>query len=82
MAFRKIAISIPANVLKEVDRLAKFSGTTRSGMITHVLEEVSHAQNQRQITEKINELFADQELADEQASTAAAFLRAPGDKGR
>lgn len=76
MPVRKIAISLPENVLHEVDRLAKRTKTTRSGCIAKVLSEVSHATNQAEITERINKLFGDPEIANEQTAVAGHFLRA------
>lgn len=76
MAVRKIAISLPEDVLRQVDRLAKRTKTTRSGCIARVMAEVSHASTQREITEQINLLFNDRELADEQIATAQEYLQA------
>ncbi len=75
MTVRKIAISVPEEVLIEVDRLAKKSKTTRSSLITQVLKEVSHASNQAEIAERINHLFNDEEIIEEQRSTAQLFLQ-------
>jgi metal-responsive CopG/Arc/MetJ family transcriptional regulator len=76
MAVKKVAISVPSEILKKIDRLAKNSKTTRSGLITHVLREVSHVNDQREISEVINRLFEDSEVAEEQGSTSHLFLRA------
>ena len=76
LAVRKIAISVPEDVLKHVDRLAKKAHTTRSGLITRVLEEVSHARSQSEITDRINELFEKSGLTEEQSSVSSEFLRA------
>jgi metal-responsive CopG/Arc/MetJ family transcriptional regulator len=76
MAVRKIAISLPEDILRQVDRLAKRTKTTRSGCIARVLAEVSHASTQAEITERINQLFGDPELAEEQASVSKLYLRA------
>lgn len=76
MAVRKIAISVPQEVLKDVDLLAKKAGTTRSGFITGVLVEVSRAKGQREITRRIDRLFEEAELQKEQAETSRAFLKA------
>jgi len=80
MAVRKIAISVPEDVLKEVDRLAKKTKTTRSGLITQLLKEVSHASGQADIVNRINSLFEDPEIAEEQASTSNLFLQSPKKK--
>ena len=76
MAVRKIAISVPEDVLGQVDRLARKTGVTRSGLITRVLREVGRAQTSKEITEKIDHLFEDRSVADEQLDTSRAFLRA------
>jgi hypothetical protein len=81
MAVRKIAISIPEDVLALVDRLAKRTKTTRSGCITRVLSEVARATTQAEITDRINQLFLNPDLAQEQASTARVYLRAAEDDG-
>jgi len=84
MAVRKIAISVPGNILGQIDRMAKQAGSTRSGFISRVLEEVSHARTQAEITERINALFDDGSLAKEQLATSRGFLRAaePNEDGQ
>ena len=74
MAVRKIAISLPEEVLRQVDRLAKRTHTTRSGCIARVLSKFSHASTQTEITEQINLLFSESSLAKEQAAVANAYL--------
>jgi metal-responsive CopG/Arc/MetJ family transcriptional regulator len=76
MAVRKIAISLPEDVLRQVDRQAKRSKTTRSGWITSVLSEVSRASTRAEITERINGIFGVPELAEEQSATATEYLKA------
>ena len=89
MPVRKIAISLPEDVLAQVDRLAQRTKTTRSGCIARVLSEVSRLKTQAEITERINLLFASSadterlaerpgksEIAEEQAETAAFYLKA------
>lgn len=76
MAVRKIAISLPEEVLRQVDRLAKRTHTTRSGCIARVLSKVSHASTQAEITEQINDLFGEPGLAKEQAVVSDAYLKA------
>jgi predicted transcriptional regulator len=76
MAVRKIAISLPEEVLRQVDRLAKRTHTTRSGCIARVLSKVSHAATQAEITVRINQLFGEGGVADEQSSVTDAYLQA------
>ena len=76
MTVRKIAISLPEDVLAQVDRLAKRTKTSRSGCIARVLSEVSYLSKQAEITERINQLFTTDELANEQSDTSHFFLKA------
>jgi metal-responsive CopG/Arc/MetJ family transcriptional regulator len=74
MAVRKIAISVPEEVLKQVDRQARRFKSTRSGFITRVLCHVSSAADQEEITEALNRFFEDEALSSDQKETARAFL--------
>jgi hypothetical protein len=77
MAAKKFAISIPEDVMREVDRAARGAGVTRSRFIAGVLRRVARARSDADITRRVDALFADAALAREQAGTAAA-LRARG----
>ena len=73
MPCKKLAISVPAEVIKEVDRAAKLGGLTRSRFITNVLIRVASARSDVEITRRINEFFSDPEMANEQKQTARDF---------
>jgi hypothetical protein len=75
MAVRKIAISVPDEILTQVDRMAKSRKTTRSGFIADVLKAVSYASDQEAIRKQINQLFRDQDIREEQTSTSELFVR-------
>jgi metal-responsive CopG/Arc/MetJ family transcriptional regulator len=81
MAVKKIAISVPEEVIRQVDRLAKRTHTTRSGLISQILKEVSHAQTQADLTVQINRVFDDFSVREEQSSTSKTFLRAAESDG-
>lgn len=76
MAVRKFAISVPEDVMRQVDRAATRRGTTRSGFIAHVLARVAGARTDAEISRRVNALFSDPQLTREQAGTARAFRRA------
>lgn len=59
MAYRKTAIAIPADVLEEVDEAARAHGWSRSRFITEVLRRATRARRDRDITRRLDELFAD-----------------------
>ena len=81
MPTTKFAISIPPAVMAEVDRAAASRGVTRSRFIADVLERVASARSDREITRRLDALFADESLNEEQRATAAAFGTARTDAG-
>jgi hypothetical protein len=76
MPVRKIAISVPDEVVRHVDRAAKRAGLTRSGFITALLTRAAAARSDAEVTRRLNALFADPDLADAQRRTSEVFLRA------
>ena len=66
----KTAITVPAKVLAEVDRAARARGQSRSHFISTVLEEVVRARRDAEITRRLNELFADESIAEEESRAA------------
>jgi metal-responsive CopG/Arc/MetJ family transcriptional regulator len=81
MRARKIAISVPAGVLAQVDRAAAERGDSRSGYISRVLAAVARARTDAAVTRAVNALFADPEVDAEQRETARAFLGATNETG-
>jgi len=73
MAARKFAISIPEEVMAQVDRAAGERGLTRSRFIAIVLARTARARSDAAISRRIDEVLADPEIAAEQRSTAAAY---------
>ncbi len=70
MPSKKLAISVPVDVVEQVDRAAKQRGVTRSRYITDVLRRVAAARRDAEITRRVNALFADPGLVEEQKKTA------------
>ena len=66
MPTAKIAISLPQEVLSEIDRAAHARGESRSRLIGDVLRTAMRARRGTEITRRLNALFADQEVAAEQ----------------
>jgi hypothetical protein len=81
MAARKIAISVPEDVLRLVDRAARDRGMTRSGFISKALGRIARARRDAEVTRRLDELFADPEMAREQVQTARSFQRARSARG-
>jgi metal-responsive CopG/Arc/MetJ family transcriptional regulator len=81
MAARKIAISVPPEVLDQVDDAASALGQTRSGFITAVLRRVARARTEREICRRIDEVFEDAAMREEQVRGARALGRLRGAEG-
>ena len=75
MAATKFAISVPTEVMQEVDRAAEARGITRSRFISEVLRRVARAKRDDDISRRIEAVLSDPELAEEQSTTAAEYRR-------
>jgi metal-responsive CopG/Arc/MetJ family transcriptional regulator len=63
MPLRKTAIAVPVDLLEDVDRAARERGESRNKFVTRVLRYAVRARRDAEITRRLNELFADTELA-------------------
>ena len=68
---RKIEIAVPAELLLEVDRAAQMRGESRDRFITRILQEYVYARRDFEVTRRLDELFAEPELARQQMRGAA-----------
>jgi hypothetical protein len=73
MGLRKTAIAVPADLLEAVDRVARERHESRSRFGTRVLRQAVRARRDAEITRRLNDLFADPQLAAEQRGGAAAL---------
>ena len=82
MAVHKFAISVPEEVMEQIDEAAERRGVTRSRFITDVLRKVARARTDAEITRRLDEVFAAPHVAAEQRRTSRAFLaaRMPNDE--
>lgn len=81
MAVKKIAISVPEDVIEQVDRAAAERRMTRSAYISWVLRRTARARSDAEITARINAFFSDPALDDEQRETAKALGRLRASEG-
>ena len=70
MALRKTAIAIPEDILDEVDRAARARGESRSRFISRILRLAMRARRDAEITRRLDALFANEPLAEEQRREA------------
>jgi hypothetical protein len=67
MPLHKTAIAIPEELLSAVDRAARSRGESRNRFVIRVLQEAVRARRDADITRRLNELFADGSIAQEQS---------------
>jgi metal-responsive CopG/Arc/MetJ family transcriptional regulator len=70
----RVAISLPAPVVKTVDALAGRRGESRSRFIASLLRRIASAKHDREISAEIDALFSDPNVRAEQRETADSFL--------
>jgi metal-responsive CopG/Arc/MetJ family transcriptional regulator len=70
MAHVKTAIAVPAEVLAEIDRAARSRGESRSKYITRVLRAAVRARRDSEITRRLDELFASEQVKVSQKAEA------------
>ncbi len=75
----KIAISIPQDILKTVDKLSKEKNVSRSAYISNVLQLVSTKSKESEIINRINRLFSDPKIPKEQKQTSKLLNRKMND---
>ena len=73
MPLRKTAIAIPEELLTAVDHAAQSRGESRNRFVTRVLEEAVRARRDAEVTRRLNELFSNGDLAQEQAHVASEW---------
>jgi hypothetical protein len=70
MSTAKIALSIPKDVLQEVDAAARERGESRSGFVSRVLRAAIQARSDAEVTRRLDELFRDPAIAAQQLLVA------------
>lgn len=71
MALLKTAIAVPADLLAAVDEIARERHESRSRFITQILRWAVRARRDAEITRKLDELFADPRVAEQQSRETA-----------
>jgi uncharacterized protein (DUF1778 family) len=79
MPLRKTAVAISEDLLSAIDRAARSRGESRNSFITLVLQEAVQMRRDISITDRLNKLFADEELAREQSREAGELDEAGTD---
>ncbi len=72
----RVALRLPHTVVAAVDEVASRRGETRSRLVGSLLGLVAAAKRDQDIASAIQALFQDDDVREEQARTAEAFMRA------
>lgn len=70
LPLRKTAIAVSDDLLSAVDQAAEARGESRNRFVTRVLQEAVLARRDAEVTERLNRLFSDSELGEEQSRGA------------
>ena len=76
MAQIKTAITLPEDMLRDVDRAARARGESRSSFIRIVLSAALRARRDAAITKRLDELFSNEAVAEEQNRVSRELERA------
>jgi metal-responsive CopG/Arc/MetJ family transcriptional regulator len=72
MAVAKVALSLPASLLTQVDRMARKSGVTRSAFVRQAVERSLRQSGESEVVRKAHAIYA--EIGEEDRALAEAFL--------
>ncbi len=73
MPLRKTAIAIPEEVLKAIDAAARERGESRNRFINRVLATALGARRDAAITRRLDRLFADETIVEQQLEDARSL---------
>ena len=82
MNTKKVAISIPSDLLSIIDDVRSDQGLSRSKFITLLLRQKILDERSRQIKQSYDKVFSDETIVKEQLETAAWFDGSGSDKGQ
>ena len=82
MNTEKVAITMPADLVKMVDEVSSKKGISRSKYISVVLRERLLSERDNQIREAYNRVFSDALIQTEQLETTLWFDRSGGKEGQ
>ena len=82
MNTQKVAITMPADLVKVVDEVSRKKGISRSKYISVVIRERLISDRENQIREAYNRVFSDESVQNEQLEAALWFDNAGGKEGQ
>ena len=82
MGTRKVAITMPTELVAMIDDISKQKGISRSRLISNILKEKILNEKEKQIKATYNRVFSDALILKEQIDTASWFEGAGNKKGQ
>lgn len=82
MTTMKVAISMPEELVREVDMVSKEKNLSRSGYITGLVKCAVRAERREKIKASYDKVFSDPEIITEQNEISLAYDRSGSDKGQ
>jgi len=82
MNTKKIAITVPKDLVMTIDLLSIESGVSRSKFITDILKEKISKDKNDKIKAAFDRVFSDETIAEEQLTTAREFESSGKEEGQ
>jgi len=82
MTTLKVAISMPKELVQEVDEARKEEAMSRSGYITRLVQKAVRSERQVKMKASYDRVFSDPEIVGEQQKSAVFFDKAGNDRGQ
>ncbi|MEJ2220406.1 MAG: ribbon-helix-helix domain-containing protein [Desulfobacterales bacterium] len=82
MSTKKVAITVPTELVAIIDDISKQKGVSRSKLISNILTEKILNEKEKQIKAAYNRVFSDALILKEQIDTASWFEGTGSKKGQ
>lgn len=82
MNTRKVAITVPKDLIVIIDEISRLKGISRSKFISRVLSEKVRDEKDRQLREAYDRVFSDDAIRKEQIVTAEYYEESGNDEGQ
>jgi hypothetical protein len=82
MNTKKVAITMPKNLVAMVDTIRKDQGLSRSRFISKVVEEKISDERDRHLKEAFDRVFSDDSIRKEQLDTSRWFQASESEEGQ
>ena len=82
MNTKKVAITVPKDLIVLVDEISRLKGISRSMFISRVLREKLQEEKDQQLKEAYNRVFSDDSIRKEQIDTAEWFEGSGNNEGQ